>query len=634
MAQEIAKAYVQLVPSAKGLKSSISSEIGPAASSAGDEAGGLLGNGIVGKLKGILAAAGIAKILADTLNAGGALQQSFGGLDTLYGEASQAAKDYAREAATAGISMNDYAEQAVSFGAALKSAFNGDVAAAADAANTAILDMADNSAKMGTSIESIQTAYQGFAKQNYTMLDNLKLGYGGTKTEMERLLKDAQALSGVEYNIDNLGDVYEAIHVIQDDLGLTGVAAEEAAGTFSGSMQAMKASLENLMAEIATGGDVTGALGTLMENVGNFLFGNLLPMLGDIILGIPPLLTELLNTLPDMISQGLGDGTSFLEFAQTLLSGLAETLFVALPNFLASIYTLIGNVLQQLMAYDWGTFASNAMSQLTNAISNFVSTFFSGDTNLLQSLIDWTANTLPQLIEQGISMILSLVDGFWAALPDLLTSLLSIITSMLNTFIQNLPKIIETGIKILTSLALGLIQGIPKVLAALPKIFLAIINAFKNVNWGDIGRNIITGIVNGLKAAAHMVIDYIKDLASQALDSIKEFFGIASPSKVMRDEVGRWIPAGMAVGIQTNAKEALKAMNDLSEETFAAFDFSQISAETSGMYSGISVATSQQQPAGITQNISIQTTDNSPDELARRFRIESRYGLMTGGALG
>jgi phage-related protein len=231
-------------------------------------------------------------------------------------------------------------------------------------------------------------------------------------------------------------------------------------------------------------------------------------------------------------------------------------------------------------------------------------------------------------------MILSLVDGFWAALPDLLTSLLSIITSMLNTFIQNLPKIIETGIKILTSLARGLIQGIPKVLAALPKIFLAIINAFKNVNWGDIGHNIITGIVNGLKAAAHMVIDYIKDLASQALDSIKEFFGIASPSKVMRDEVGRWIPAGMAVGIQTNAKEALKAMNDLSEETFAAFDFSQMSAETSGMYSGISVATSQQQPAGITQNISIQTTDNSPDELARRFRIESRYGLMTGGALG
>ncbi len=173
MAQEIAKAYVQLVPSAKGLKSSISSEIGPAAGSVGDEAGGLLGNGIVGKLKGILAAAGIAKILADTLNAGGALQQSFGGLDTLYGEASQAAKDYAREAATAGISMNDYAEQAVSFGAALKSAFNGDVAAAADAANTAILDMADNSAKMGTSIESIQNAYQGFAKQNYTMLDNL-----------------------------------------------------------------------------------------------------------------------------------------------------------------------------------------------------------------------------------------------------------------------------------------------------------------------------------------------------------------------------------------------------------------------------------------------------------------------------
>jgi phage-related protein len=630
----IGKAYVQIVPKAEGITGQIEDIISPAAEESGEKGGASLGKSL---LKGLATAgvvAGVTKLFSDSIGEGSKLQQSFGGLETLYGDAADQAKEYAYMAAQAGISANDYAEQAVSFGASLKSAFGGDTEKAVEAANTAIMDMTDNAAKMGTPIESIQNAYQGFAKGQYNMLDNLKLGYGGTKTEMERLLADASKLSGVEYNIDNLGDVYEAIHVIQDDLGLTGVAAEEAAGTFSGSMQAMKASLENLMAEIATGGDVTGALGTLMENVGNFLFGNLLPMLGDIILGIPPLLTELLNTLPDMISQGLGDGTSFLEFAQTLLSRLAETLFVALPNFLASIYTLIGNVLQQLMAYDWGTFASNAMSQLTNAISNFVSTFFSGDTNLLQSLIDWTANTLPQLIEQGISMILSLVDGFWAALPDLLTSLLSIITSMLNTFIQNLPKIIETGIKILTSLALGLIQGIPKVLAALPKIFLAIINAFKNVNWGDIGHNIITGIVNGLKAAAHMVIDYIKDLASQALDSIKEFFGIASPSKVMRDEVGRWIPAGMAVGIQTNAKEALKAMNDLSEETFAAFDFSQMSAETSGMYSGISVATSQQQPAGITQNISIQTTDNSPDELARRFRIESRYGLMTGGALG
>lgn len=169
----IGKAYVQIVPTTKGIKNSLKSELGGEAQAAGEDSGNKAGLGLVSKLKGIVAAAGIATVIKSALDAGGAVQQSFGGLDTLYGEASQAAKDYAREAAAAGISMNDYAEQAVSFGASLKSAFGGDVTKAAEAANTAILDMADNSAKMGTDIGAVQSAYQGFAKQNYTMLDNL-----------------------------------------------------------------------------------------------------------------------------------------------------------------------------------------------------------------------------------------------------------------------------------------------------------------------------------------------------------------------------------------------------------------------------------------------------------------------------
>ena len=196
---DLGQAYVQIIPSAKGISGAISSIIEPEATSSGKSAGINIGSAI----KAAIAAAGIGVALKSALEAGGNLQQSFGGLDTLYGDAAKAAKEYAVEAAQAGISANSYAEQAVSFGAALKSAFGGDTVKAAEAANVAILDMADNSAKMGTDITSIQTAYQGFAKQNYTMLDNLKLGYGGTKAEMERLLADAEKLSGVKYNIDN-----------------------------------------------------------------------------------------------------------------------------------------------------------------------------------------------------------------------------------------------------------------------------------------------------------------------------------------------------------------------------------------------------------------------------------------------
>lgn len=282
-------AYVQIVPSARGIKGSISSALGGEAQSAGASVGGKIG----AFAKKAIISAGIGTVLVKGIKAsiaeGAKLQQSYlGGVDTLYGEAADSVRKYAREAAAAGISMNDYSEQAVSFGAALKNAYGGDTYKAMEAANTAILDMADNSAKMGTDINSVQMAYQGFAKQNYTMLDNLKLGYGGTKTEMERLLADAQKLSGVEYNIDNLGDVYDAIHVIQDDLGLTGVAAKEASETFSGSFAAMKAAAANFMGSLTLGEGVSEAMGKLMQSAATFFFGNFLPMIGRLAMSIPP----------------------------------------------------------------------------------------------------------------------------------------------------------------------------------------------------------------------------------------------------------------------------------------------------------------------------------------------------------
>jgi len=310
-------AYVQIVPSAQGISGAISKELGGEAEAAGTS----VGNKIGAFAKKALAAAAIGTVIVNgvkgAMSEGAKLQQSyFGGLDTLYGEAADAARAYAREAAQAGISMNDYSEQAVSFGAALKSAYGGDVKKAAEAANTAIMDMADNSAKMGTDIESVQMAYQGFAKGQYQLLDNLKLGYGGTKTEMQRLLKDAQAISGVEYDIDNLGDVYDAIHVIQEDLGLTGVAAAEASGTFSGSFNAMKASAQNFLGSLAIGENVSESLNSLISSTTTFFFGNFIPMLGTIIKSLP-------GAIGTFLSQGV---PALLSSVSSLIASLAAAI--------------------------------------------------------------------------------------------------------------------------------------------------------------------------------------------------------------------------------------------------------------------------------------------------------------------
>ena len=379
----LGSAYVQIVPSAQGISGSIQKVIDPEAASAGASAGSKIGS----LAKKAIVAAGIGTafvgIVKGAMSEGGKLQQSYmGGLDTLYGEAADAAREYAREASKAGISMNTYSEQAVSFGAALKRAYGGDAKKAVEAANTAILDMADNSAKMGTDIQSIQNAYQGFAKQNYTMLDNLKLGYGGTKTEMQRLLADAEALTGKEYDISNLGDVYEAIHVIQGELGLTGVAAAEAEGTFTGSFASMRAAAQNFLGQLALGMDVTESLKVFAVSFNTFIFNNMLPMLGNIIRALPtaivaflkqglPLLvssvTSLLQTITDSIANTANSitGTKVAAWVSTtlpkvlaaggkIIGQLASSFIINLPKIIAAVGRIGAEIVKGLGSAIWG----------------------------------------------------------------------------------------------------------------------------------------------------------------------------------------------------------------------------------------------------------------------------------------
>ena len=302
MATELGQAYIQIMPSARGIKDMIKKELGSEIPQAGQEAGESLSSKMLSVAKKAIAAAGIGKFFSASLTEGANLQQSLGGIETLFKGSADVVKKYANEAyKTTGLSANAYMENVTGFSASLLQSLGGDTRKAADVANMAMVDMADNSNKMGTSMDRIQDAYQGFAKQNYTMLDNLKLGYGGTKTEMQRLLADAQKLTGVKYDINNLSDVYQAIHAIQENLDITGTTAKEAATTFSGSFASMKAAAQNVLGKLALGEDIMPSLHQLFETVKTFLVGNLIPMVWNVLKGIPQVLAGALGELMHML---------------------------------------------------------------------------------------------------------------------------------------------------------------------------------------------------------------------------------------------------------------------------------------------------------------------------------------------
>lgn len=562
MATEVAQAYVQIIPSAKGIKNSLTKTLGGEASSAGSSAGESLGSSLVGKLKGIIVAAGIGTVIKDAISAGADVEQSFGGLDTIYGSAAESAKKYAIEAAQAGISMNDYAENAVSFGASLKQAFEGDTAKAVEAANTAILDMTDNAAKMGTPIENIQNAYQGFAKQNYTMLDNLKLGYGGTKTEMERLLADAEKLSGKKYDIGNLGDVYDAIHVIQGELGLTGVAAEEASTTLSGSLNAMKSSFTNLLATITTGGDISTAFATLSGTVFAFVQNNLIPMLGKILQSLPEMIVSTLSMAVRLINATLSNNPDIVSSGIQIIADLITGVISELPYVIEAIVNLATQIGSALINYDWIGLANDMISELGDGLALAGEEIFGVEggnlleylktsildalpgmlevaVNIINNIVTGILNYLPTLLEVGGEMIVSLLDGLLSALPMVLTAAadivmnlfngivnnlpqiivgaVRIITSLVTTFAKHYPEILQTGIEIIGKVVAGLIRAIPKIIAAIPQIVSGIKDTMMQTDWVQLGKDIIAGIIRGIKAAGGEIINAVKEIAGDAL---------------------------------------------------------------------------------------------------------------------
>ena len=545
----IATAYVHLVPSFKGVAGSIQQ----AFSGSGAQAGDAIGKSLASKMKTALIAAGVGKILGDTikasLEAGGALQQSFGGLETLYGDAADAAKQYAMEAAQAGIDANTYAEQAVSFGAALKSAFGGDTQKAMEAANTAIMDMADNSAKMGTDISSIQAAYQGFAKQNYTMLDNLKLGYGGTKTEMERLLKDAEKLTGIKYDINNLGDVYAAIHAIQEELGVAGVAAKEANTTLTGSMNALKASFQNLMASMSLGLDLTEPITQIIQSAGALLFNNLIPMVGNIFKAMPQVIIAAARQIMPTIQQGI----------TALLNGeIGNTIMIMTAGFMAKI---------------------------------------------------------PDMMQTGFELLKGLVQGIISNVPQILVAAAGVIAQFAAAVATNLPTILQKGIEIIGELAAGIISAIPDLIRQIPQVFNQIKARFAAFDWRSIGGDIIKGIANGITSAAGEIASAAKEAAQRALDAAKNALGIHSPSTVMEKQVGEMISAGIAVGIEKSAYKIDDAMADVSALNLAGYSMSGANVAP-GVFGGYNQTIVVNSPTALTPSEIARQTKNATQQMA------------------
>ena len=461
---------------------------------------------ISGALAGVVAAG--VKSFAD-------LQQNIGGVETLFGDAADKVKENAAKAfETAGVSANEYMKGVTSFSASLLQSLGGDTAKAADVADMAFRDMSDNANKMGTDMQSIQNAYQGFAKQNYTMLDNLKLGYGGTKTEMQRLLADAEKLSGVHYDISNLSDVYNAIHVIQEELQITNATADEAKTTISGSANAMKAAFDNFLNGSGSPEQLATAVTTFIENI-----------------------SKAIVKLAPSILQGI------VKLLEKVVPQVGKLLFDIMPQLLSSITEMINKLLELL---------TNNKTALEKAIGT-----------LVNDIVKFITNNLPTIIQIGITLLLALASGIANNLDTIVPALIECIMQIVNIFIENIDLIIETGVQVVVALGVGIIKSLPQIIKG---IFNAFVNLIENTNWGSLGTQVLKGILNGMLNFGNIVKDTIKKVGNKITSQIKSFFGIKSPSRLMRDEVGEQLTAGIAMGFEKGIPETIRDVNAAMKE--------------------------------------------------------------------
>lgn len=567
------------------------------------------------------ASAGVAALGTACINAYADYEQLAGGVETLFKDSAETIHSFADNAyKTAGLSANEYMETVTSFSASLLQSLDGDTEKAAAAADLAITDMADNANKMGTAMESIQYAYQGFAKQNYTMLDNLKLGYGGTKEEMQRLLADAEKLSGVKYDLSSYADIVEAIHVIQTEMGITGTTAKEASTTIQGSVASMKAAWANLMVGMADDTqDFDLLLSNFIESIGT-VADNLLPRIGIVIEGMGKLVAglapEIASALPTLTNELL---PNLVELGVQSIGALVQGIQENGDSLAAGALSIVGTLAEgiaELLPMVADTAASLVVSLadgLTESLPDIIPIAIETISTLVENLTE-NANTI---IDAGIQIILALGEGLIAALPQLIETVPQIVINIANVINDNAPKLVDTALYLITRLAVGLVQAIPTLVANIPKIIEAIVAAFMAFQWLNLGKQLIDGVANGVKKAGESVATAAKNTFSKfksklagvevaselknigkhiidgivggiknslskianvagkikdtLLSKLKGLFKIASPSKLMKEEVGAYIGEGIAVGIEESGQMAVDAAETVANGIIDAF---------------------------------------------------------------
>lgn len=493
------------------------------------------------------------------------LEQNIGGIETLFGNSADKVIKNAQNAyKTAGMSANQYMETVTSFSASLLQSLGGDTDRAADTADMALQDMSDNANKMGTSMELIQNAYQGFAKQNYTMLDNLKLGYGGTKTEMERLLADAQKITGVKYDINNLNDVYTAIHVIQGQMGITGTTFKEASSTITGSIGSMKAAFDNFLNGSGTIDQLINTGLTAIQNIVNAA-GKLLPDLIQSIANATPQIVSTINTIfPQILNLIIGNAPTILNSIGQVLMALSTTLMEYMPQILTLAMQLIQYFLNGLitMLPQIIQMGIQLITQLILGIAQMLPELIPQAVNAVITIVEGLLDNIDLLIDAAIQLIIGLAEGLITAIPILIEKIPIIIEKLINAIVNNLPKLIEMGITLIIKLTEGLIKAIPTLVKAIPQIISALINGLGQLPgmvW-DIGKNIVQGLWNGISNMAGWLWNKITGWCSSIFNGIKNFFGIHSPSRLFENEIGKYLALGLGEGFDDNLGKVYKQM--------------------------------------------------------------------------
>ena len=622
--------------------------------------GVLIGTGAV--------ATGAVALVRSVSGAYGQLQQSIGGIETLFGNSAKKVIENANNAyTTAGISANDYMQQVTSFSASLLQSLGGDTEKACNYADTAVRDMADNANKMGTSMEDIQHAYQGFAKGNYTMLDNLKLGYGGTATEMARLINDSGVLGDKMIDLSdkqNIGNALaevgyakqiEAIHKIQEEMGITGTTALEAGGTIEGSFNSLSASWENFVAGL---GNPDADMKVLVENLAKGISGainNVIPVINNIVAVLPTVMDSLIGAVSSMLPTMIN---TFTELITQVINAIAQLLPQFVPLAVNCIMTVVNAIFDNLplIIQAGGQLVASLAQAIFDNLPKLISkgaemmtSLGSGlDENLpvlidkglqaIQSFATTLAENAPTIIQAGMQLLVNLVQGIMNSLPIMIERIPTIISTFANIINDNAPTILIAGVNIILTIIKGLISAIPTLVANIPKIIQAILDVWEAFNWinlgknvikalGDgitsmigfaknaisnvknritsiisklpsnlmqigkngvsglanaisgsagrvasagrtifnvivsavrnlpskmlsIGSNIVRGIWSGISGAGGWLMNQVSGFASRIVRKIKNSFGIKSPSRVMRDEIGVFITQGIGVGIE------------------------------------------------------------------------------------